>query len=146
MDTVSAFGVAAGVAQFVDLAVDVAFSLSQYFQSVQHAPKLSRELQQEALLVSLVLEKLRSQLVTSHNVGTTRLTGVLNDSIMEFEKAMRDIASRVLVKEGDLMKRLKWPFTERENREYFSKLERYKNTFTLALTTVQRYIIHSQRN
>ena len=60
MDPASAFGVAAGVAQFVDLAVNVSLVLSEYFQKVKQAPKLSLELQQEACLVSLVLKELRT--------------------------------------------------------------------------------------
>ena len=141
MDPASAFGVAVGVAQFVDLAVDVACGLSRYFHSVKQAPKLSRELQQEALLVSLVLKELKSTLVaTNHVQTTTRLGKTLSDIVEEFKEAMTDMQTVVMIKDGDFIKRLRWPFTEGKNKEYFSNLERYKNTFTLALTTIQRYV------
>ena len=144
MDPVSALGVAACVAQFVDLAVDLALALSQYFhETVKQAPKLSRELQQEALLLSLVLKELKSTLVTTNDGRPmTGLSSALNNSIVEFSRTLAEMNSRTTLKEGDLINRLKWPFSERENEKYLSKLERDKTTFTLALTTIQRYALN----
>ena len=68
------------------------------------------------------------------------MTHILNDTVKEFAKTMKELENRVEVKDGEIIKRLKWPFTQKENEEYLSKLERYKNTFTLALNTIQRYI------
>ena len=73
------------------------------------------------------------------------LTTTLNDIVEEFSKTMTDLDSRLMIKDGELMERLKWPFTEKENTKYFKRLERYKTTFILALTTIQRYF-HFERN
>lgn len=48
------------------------------------------------------------------------------------------MAGRMEVGKKDMTKRLKWPFTEKENEEYLFKFERYKSMFTLALQVLQR--------
>src|SRR5205814_524992 len=102
----------------------------------------SNELQQEAFLVSIVLKDLKSTFEAMNDPRTiTRPTNTLNDTVIEFSKTMADMECRIGVKEGELIKQLKWPFTEKENEKYLSRLERYKSTFVLALSTVQRYII-----
>ena len=141
MDPLSAFGVAAGVAQFVDLAIRVSQSLSQYYRSVNEAPKLSRKLQQEACVVSVLLKELKSTFeATKSPKITMELMTTLIDIVDEFSKTMTDLEGRLTIKDGELTKRLKWPFNEKENENYFKRLERYKTTFILALTTIQRYI------
>lgn len=49
MDPVSALGVAADAAQFVDLAENVSLELFNYVIKVENAPKLSCELRDYAL-------------------------------------------------------------------------------------------------
>jgi len=143
MDPATAFGIAAGVAQFVDLAVNVSLCLSTYIQTVIYAPKRSRELQQEACLVSLILEKLKSTLGTINNTKLAMdLTNTLNDTIDEFSKTLIAMENHV-VKDGQFIQRLKWPFTEKENEKYLSSLERSKITFTLALTIIQRFTLNA---
>lgn len=142
MDPVSAFGIAAGAAQFVDLATNVFVGLFKYFQSVKQAPKLSQELQHEAYLVSTVLRDLTSTFESMNNTSIIMgSTNTLNDAVVEFSNTMADMESRIAIKDGELIKRLKWPFTEKENQKYLSRLERYKKTFSLALSTVQMYVL-----
>lgn len=138
MDPVSAFGIAAGAAQFTELAATVFLDLFKYFQTVKRAPKLSKELREEVHLVHKVLEDIKSTL----EINTpSSVTPTLNDAVKKFTEIMDELKNRLEVKESDIIKRLKWPFTEQENKEYISKLERYKNTFTLALSTIQRYLL-----
>ena len=66
------------------------------------------------------------------------ITNTLYDAVVEFSKTMTDMESRIRVKEGELIKQLQWPFTEKENGEYLSRLERYRGIFALALSTIQR--------
>ena len=115
MDPVSAFGVAAGAAQFADLAANVFLGLFKYFQSVKQAPKLSQELQHEAYLTSTVLKDLKSTLDFMDKSGViTGSPNALNDTVTEFSNIMTDMEGRIVGKDGDLIKWLKWPFTERE--------------------------------
>src|SRR5271170_1012636 len=117
MDPVSAFGVAAGAAQFVDLAANVFLGLFTYFRAVKQAPEFSRELQHEAFLVSSVLTDLKSTLEAMNNPPIAG-SNTLHDSVEEFSKTMTDMESRLAVKEGELIKRLKWPFTKKDNEKY----------------------------
>lgn len=143
MDPILAFGVAGCVAQFVKLSFSVFHGLSRYIQAVKQAPKRSSELHREVLLVCLVLKELKSILDHSNEEG---LPTTLHDTVVEFWESMRDMESRLLVKDSELTKRVKWPFREKENKKYLSKLERYKHTFILALTTIQRYILYLIEN
>ena len=137
MDPVSALGVAAGAAQFADMTANVFMSLFKYFQTVKRAPKLSKQLREEVSLIYKVLEDLKS---TLENIDTPT-TYTFNDIVEEFSLTMKDMERRIEVKKDEVVKRFIWPFTQKENEEYLSKLERYKTTFTLALNTIQRYVI-----
>lgn len=134
MDPVSAVGLVASAAQLAEMAANVYLSLFKYFRAVKQAPKLSKELREEALLVNEVLEELKSALETIDTQPST--TSGLNNAFDGMTKILNKLESEV--KESEVMKRLKWPFTEQENKEYLSKLGRYKGTFNLALTTIQR--------
>jgi len=144
MDPVSALGVASAACQFTQLAGHVADNLFQYTRKVKNAPKLSQELRTEALLVSDVLENLQSALPA--NMPSAESPSPNNDSgtlvtstVKEFAKTIKEIAGRIEIKENELSwKRLKWPFTQKENESYLQKLERFKNTFQLILQTIQK--------
>ena len=140
MDPASAFQIAAGAAQFVDLAANVFWGLFQYFKEVKNAPKLSRELQDQAYLLSNILNEIQSTLEDTDPRPIAASTNILNDIVVEFAKTMKDMEGRFVVKEGELKKRLQWPFTEKENKIFLEKLKSYKSIFDSALTVIQRYI------
>ena len=47
------------------------------------------------------------------------------------------MADRIEVQKSVVKKRLKWPFTEKENETYLTKLERFKGTLNLASDILQ---------
>ena len=140
MDPVSAFGVAAGAAQFVELTENVLLGLFQYFNKVTKASKLSRELRDHVYQLSNILNELQSTLEATNPRPITASTNTLNDIVVEFSNTMKDMEGRVVVKEGELKKRIQWPFTEKDNKQFLEKLERYKSIFDSALNTIQRYV------
>ena len=71
---------------------------------------------------------------------TMGLTNTLNDTVDELSNTLINMETRV-TKDGQLIQRLKWPFTEKENEKYLSSLERYKSILTLALTIIQTFIL-----
>ena len=125
MDPVSALGIAVDVAQITEQASNVFMGLFKNFRTVKQAPKLSSELREEAYLVYKVLEELKSTLETINT--SSSMTPTLNNTVKEFARMMNEIENHIEVKESEIMKRFKWPFTQKENKEYLSKLERYKN-------------------
>jgi hypothetical protein len=137
---VSAFGLAASVAQFAELSAKIVMSLYDYYRTVKHAPKFSKELRQEVFLVSNVLEDMRSSLESDPIDNESTKNAVLGNIASEFAETMREMASRIDVKEGDVLGKLKWPFDQRENERYLSRLERFKGVFILALQIIERYV------
>ena len=56
----------------------------------------------------------------------------LKTNLNEFEKVINDMVNRIEVRKGDVEARVKWLFTEKENRTYLSKLEMFKSTVSTA--------------
>jgi hypothetical protein len=141
MEPVSAFALAAALIQVTEQAATVFTGLYSYFRFVKNAPKLSRELREEARLVSYVLEDLKTvfeEMDDEQPVSHSKNDNVVN-VVKEFIAIMNEMESRVEVKAGERYKRVKWPFTQKENQEYLTKLERFKNTFELVLHTIEMY-------
>lgn len=137
MDPVSAFGIAASASQLAEQAAGIAKTLYDYFRSVRDAPKHSKELRIEALIVADVLEDLTSvlkDLPLDIKTGNT-----IDESVKEFAVTIREMARFIEVREDEYMKRFKWPFTQKENEKLIAKLERYKKTFHMALSVIERY-------
>ena len=139
MDPASALGVAAAATQFAEQVLIISDGLYQFFKNVKNAPKLSRELRKEALLLSDTLENLRS-VFSSHHSSTLPKSRLLPELLQGFEEMMKEMVAKVEIKEGEISrKRLTWPFTQKENEKYLTKLERFKSSFQLALQTLQSY-------
>jgi hypothetical protein len=139
MDPVSALGVAAAAAQFADMATTIFYTLYKYVRDVKQAPKHSEELQHEIFLLSIVLRDLKSSTNSMGDASPTTLKDELKTTITEFSKIMTDLNARVEVKPSEWIKRMKWPFNEKENKEWIAKLERFKSMFCLWLNTIQTY-------
>lgn len=131
MDPVSAIGLAASIDQFVELAASLANTLYSYYQKVKEAPKRSRELRAEGLLVSDVLQELGSIFQTIPS-GPIPTSASLATTVDEFSKLLKEMSSRItVIKNDEITKRLKWPFTQKQNEDFLARLERFKNTFNM---------------
>jgi len=140
MDPVTALGVAAAASQFAEQVLKLSDYLYDLFKSINNAPKQSRELRQEALLLSDVLANLRSLLSSEKQTASLPKASPSAELVKEFEETIAEIAKRVEIKDGEISwKRLGWPFNQKENEKYLSKLERYKSSFQLALHTLQSF-------
>jgi hypothetical protein len=139
MDPVSALGIAAAASQFGEQVLIISDGLYQYFKTVKNAPKLSRELRQEALILSDTLENLRPLFSIQDPCNSLSKTGTsTSELIQEFQKTIKAMAAKIEIKDGEASwKRLTWPFTRKENEDYLKKLERYKSSFQTALQTLQ---------
>jgi ribonuclease D len=143
MDPVSALGVASAACQFAESTAKVAQNLYRYYETAKNAPKLSRELRKEALLLSDLLEDLRDTMSvnmpgveSSRNVANSDLA---SETLKEFEVTIKEIAARAEVAENELSwNRIRWPFTYEENQSYLQRFERFKSTFQLTLQSLQK--------
>jgi Fungal N-terminal domain of STAND proteins len=129
MDPVSAVGVAAGAAQLAGQAKDIVCNMWQYFEAVKNAPKRSQELRQEMSNLADLLESLEDVL----NSPTSSPLFTNSDPVEEFVEMLDTLTARVAAPKSKGIRRLKWPFTQEENKRLLSKMERYKSTFNLAL-------------
>jgi hypothetical protein len=142
MDPVTALGTAAAATQFAEQVLMVYESLYQFFKTVKNAPKQSRELRQEALILSDTLANLQTLFSGQDPYESLSKAGSsTSDLIQEFEETIKEMAAKIEIKSREVSwKRLTWPFTQKENEEYLQKLERYKSSFQIALQTLQWYL------
>lgn len=139
MDPVSALSIAAAAVQFTDQAATIFMVLFKYCRQVKRAPKLSADLRKEVQLISEVLDELKSALEVVSTISQSATHTRFQDVVDEFAKTMNDMANCLEpIQKSEMTKRLKWPFTQKENEEYLAKFVRYKDTFILALHTIQR--------
>jgi hypothetical protein len=129
MELLGAIGTAA---QLAELAAEVFTGIYEYYRLVKAAPAKSRALRDEVLTISNLLEDL-SVLV---NKGY-ELPDSLKDSLSQFGGLLKSLDRRVVIPHGRSFKRLKWPFTEEENKEYLCRIQRYISIFSLAVNTSQ---------
>jgi sugar-specific transcriptional regulator TrmB len=138
MEGVSA---AASVIQVVDVAARVYMALYAYFRSVKDAPRRSRELRDEVRLVSDVLELLKSNLATCPPDRSDALPVIksMNNAISRLTETLNEIEKKIEVSKTDVIKRMKWPFSEKENEKYLDTLQRYNTTFNTFLNALGLY-------
>jgi hypothetical protein len=140
MDPVTALGVAGIAAQFAEQAVKIFDRLYQYSKSVKNAPAKSRELRQELLLLSDLLENLASVFSKQKKSNVLPNASKYTDLLQEFKETMAEMAEKAEISEGEVsLKRLAWPFKQKDNENYLAKAERFKSLFQLALQRLESY-------
>jgi hypothetical protein len=138
MEVLAAASLIANIQAVLQLTFHTFSGLLEYCQSVKRAPEKSNELRAELLLVSDVLKDLETNMQLM--IATQRA-----DRLTSFKEALRHFAdilkamNRKIPEKPDLIQRLKWPFSQRENEAYLSKVERFKSIFTLFLSSSQGY-------
>jgi hypothetical protein len=140
MEPLSALAIATTTTPYLEQSLTVSRSLYDYFKETKNSPELSKELRRESMLVSDVLDDLHKALASNVRSVSSSKVGRYADIVDEFALTMTEMTARIQVKSKEAKKRLKWPFTAKENQEYLGKFERYTSTFMLALQIVQGYI------
>jgi hypothetical protein len=131
-------GFVASVAQLADLAVKVFGDLHRYYHGVKNAPARAKDLREELGGILGIIETLKDVLSdTPSRVGISSET--LEKVVSQFTEALVDTEKRVAAERAKGIQRMKWPFSEHETQEAIEKIERFKNTFNLALNLEQTY-------
>ena len=146
MDPPSALAIARATTPFLDQSQTVAQNLYDYFKAAKSPPELSRELRREAMLVSDVLQDLQKALASNTRDILSSNAGRYEAIIEGFKLTVAEMAARLEVKNKEAKKRVKWPFTAKENRDYLSQFEKCTSTFMSALQIVQGYDLFSYVN
>jgi hypothetical protein len=144
MDPVTALGVAGTAAQFAEQAAKIFDRLYQYSKSVKNAPAKSRELRQELLLLSDLLENLASVFSKQNKSNVLPNASKYADLLQEFKETMVELGEKAEISDGEVsLKRMVWPFKQKDNEDYLAKMERFKSLFQLALQRLESYGLYS---
>ena len=136
MDPVTAFGAAASALQVADAAARVFISVYQYYRNVKDAPLKAGILRNELQNLSTLLDATRGSIETAmQNPVRYQMIAV---PLGELKRLVLEMEERV--KEAKMVpsKRLKWPFTEKQNDRLISQIQRYRTDLVLALNIDQR--------
>ena len=129
MDPLSPVGLAIRLESVVRTAKSIISNLFQY-EAAKNAPEKSKELRREMHTVCDTLESLNMALPEwKHSSDLSSL----KDSLSKFAAILIEMNSRV---EQMSTGPLSWPFSKDENRRFLSKIEKYKETFTVALNAI----------
>lgn len=137
IDPVTAIGLAASVADLAELALKLFLTLCQHYRSIRDAPAKSAELRAEVETILDLASTLKE--TVEQNPTKILLQQLLTRAVNELLTLLRELQKRVEPANVQGFQRLKWPFKESENDKYIAKIERYKNTFNLALNMYQTY-------
>jgi hypothetical protein len=140
MEPVTAFGAAASALQVADAAARVFISVYQYYRNVKDAPLKARilrnELQNELQNLSTLLDATRGSIETAMQNPVRYQIVVI--PLGELKRLVLEMEERVKEEKMVASKRLKWPFTEKENDRLISQIQRYRTDLILALNIDQR--------
>jgi len=134
MDPVTALGLLQSVDVLVGMARCIVSNMYLYFEAVKNAPKMSAELRQEMGIICTLLDSLAIAAAHEDSNSQCRLASSISLATQQFKLVLSEMNTRVTVSQTSGMKRLKWPFAKEENERLLAKLERFKNTFTMAMS------------
>jgi hypothetical protein len=134
-DPLTALDVLDKVASLAGALSKVFKALYDYGHSVKEAPEKSQQLQEELFALSNIARRLEVTLAKVSIRGDAK--PVPEESITRFVEMLEEMEGKIAIPEGMSIKRLKWPFSLKENMEYLERIERFKATLNLALNVYQ---------
>ena len=143
MDPVSGIGLAASVGQLADLAFKVFTNLHKYYRDFEEAPRRSKQLRKEVKRMFTLATDLY-ELFEAHPRKLQRPSLVAD--VREFNEMLQEMLGRTSVERSRGLQRFKWPFKEVEHQEFLRKIERFKSSFSLVISIMQRYNLRKVLN
>lgn len=139
MDPVTAVGVASNIVSILELTARLFNGLFEYYYSVKQAPDKSKELREELLVLSDLLKDAKLNLEPAGgSANSLQNVEALYEGLRQLKEMLMEMDRRI-AGSFNITGRVKWPFTQRENEQYISRIERYKCTFVVALSLNQKY-------
>jgi len=137
MDPISAVGLVAGVMQLADLVLRVITNLHNYYRDFEAAPRCSAQLRTELKRLFLVVSNLQE--LSEAKLRRFSIEAELKDMV----ELLQEMLSRITPRHTRGVKRLQWPFKEAENKEFLSRIERFKSSFIIILNITQTYLLEA---
>ena len=105
-------------------------AIIQAVKAVKHAPKHAQELRKEINSVTNLLLALEEVVTQPHFIASSSL----NDDLLDFKSMLDEMNAKMAIMKTEKLEQVKWPFNMKDTQDKLSKMERYKATFTMALT------------
>lgn len=131
------------VIAIIETSFSVLSLIAKYYSGVKNAKEDVEGLKSEVEAFHNVLRKIQELVQTSSNANKLSLSDSLatviesSSSDIEYIKHKLDPSRGEKVMRRVGLRALQWPFTKKEVEEHIARLERYKTTLTLALSSDQ---------
>jgi hypothetical protein len=129
MDPVSILSLVANVLQVAQLTLDVITKLSWFYCYVRHAPAQSKELQLEVNTLFHVLKDVEAAF------DSVPVPQVVQEELNKLAEFLNDLKQRANPERFGGARRVRWPFSQKENGELLKKIDRYKSTLNISLSS-----------
>lgn len=134
MDPISAISLSSSLLGLITQATTLVSGLCNYYDDVKNAPIQAQQLRYEFEAVVEILKKLQIL-----DVDSLSSDSGLEKAINNFQALLNELKPCIAKNCTEGLKRLRWPFTKAEHKRLSDQIERYKATFSLALTIDQTY-------
>ena len=147
-------GLAASIVGLLTLAGQVTAISYKYFKGVENASRDVKELTNELASLSGILAALQTCLSMDGTLEFSaeddgqNLRQTIETSLQQCASVMEELRSKLEIKPtnkrnftkatAEIFRSLMWPLKEKETKEYVKKLDRFKVTFTLAISVESR--------
>ena len=133
MDPITILGAVAAAAQLAEMTEKYCKRAYRFYRDIKDAPAKSKDLREEFSELQSIIQDLSETLITVKTNHSEFGDVISPDFLKQYQDFLAEFASRLKVDRTDIGKRLKWPFSTKQNEEYITKIERFKTTFILSL-------------
>src|SRR5579859_5929424 len=135
MDPASIVGLASGALQIGQVLLDVITRLNWFYRYVRDGPKQSKELRHEIDTLLDVLKDVEAAFESSQPPQSVQ------EEILTMEGLLNHLKTRTNLKNACGVRRITWPFSQKENGEIINKIEHFKSAMNLSLNSLLVYQI-----
>lgn len=143
MDPAIIIGIVSAASQFADLSFTILRSLSQLFTDVKDCPAQALQLRSEMTTLYGLVSELKLTLDTIPGSISILHIASLHDALTGSVTTLKEIIQKINeLSELDKttgIRRLAWPFRNKQIDQHIRRIQGFKSTLSLALQTEQRY-------
>lgn len=128
-----------GIAGVSAQALQICYTMYQYYRGVKHAPKDMKSILNELETLHPLLSNLRDLAITNPEMVAVQVFGNKDRALDQYQTALEELVKVLKKSLGSkgLQRRLEtllWPLREGETLKYLTQIERIKQTFIIALS------------
>ena len=133
------FSLVTGIAGLLSLTIELTKTTREYLDGVKNAPSAINETLDQVNSLQSVLQQLAKFLDEHLEDFTISKSSVLHSVTTSCQCQLKEFQTRLLKqtegsKVAQVIHRIKWPLSEKENQQIIGRLHQYQETFHFALT------------